>query len=102
MDFIQKNTGSVLPDVDLQVRIDVAIVRRQMNQKKSNGRYTGDAYDAAPVAACSTVDPDLFFSSNPKKVAEAKAVCAGCEMRSECVTMNADIRQGIWGGEERS
>ena len=62
-------------------------------------------------AACTTVDPDLFFPiAKPgpaaEQVARAKAVCAGCEIRQECLDYALDARsvQGIWGGtseEER-
>jgi len=64
-----------------------------------------------PMAACSSADPDLFFpvspaASNPVQVAEAKAICARCLVRRECLDFAIQTRQmhGIWGGmteEER-
>jgi WhiB family transcriptional regulator, redox-sensing transcriptional regulator len=56
-------------------------------------------------AACSTADPELFFpisSSGPalRHVARAKAICAGCEIRRECLNyaLEAGPVQGVWGG----
>jgi len=63
------------------------------------------------LAACQSVDPDLFFpmsATNPARseLAAAKAVCAGCRVQSECLqyALAAGQVQGIWGGmseEER-
>jgi WhiB family redox-sensing transcriptional regulator len=64
-----------------------------------------------PLAACGSADPDLFFpvsaaDRNEAQVAEAKAVCARCLVRSQCLDFAIRTRQmhGIWGGtteEER-
>jgi WhiB family redox-sensing transcriptional regulator len=63
-------------------------------------------------AACRSADPELFFpvsGTGPSValIAEAKAVCAGCEVRGECLAFALATRQlhGIWGGtspEERT
>lgn len=63
------------------------------------------------LAACQSADPDLFFpisSSGPavRQIARAKAVCAGCPVRTDCLryALAADPVQGVWGGmseEER-
>jgi WhiB family redox-sensing transcriptional regulator len=62
-------------------------------------------------AACSTVDPDLFFPvgvTGPAvgQIAAAKAVCAGCSVRDQCLDFAISTNQeyGVWGGtseEER-
>jgi WhiB family redox-sensing transcriptional regulator len=64
------------------------------------------------LAACRSVDPDLFFpvSSTGKSLEQAdraKAVCACCIVRRQCLAFALRTRQahGIWGGlteEERS
>jgi WhiB family transcriptional regulator, redox-sensing transcriptional regulator len=64
-----------------------------------------------PLAACGSADPDLFFpvsAAGPSQaqVAEAKAVCARCLVRSQCLDFAVQTGQthGIWGGlteEER-
>jgi WhiB family redox-sensing transcriptional regulator len=62
-------------------------------------------------AACQYSDPDLFFpiaTSGPalEQVSGAKAVCARCPVRADCLryALAAGPLQGIWGGlneEER-
>jgi len=63
------------------------------------------------LAACRSADPDLFFpvsAAGPalEQAMAAKAICAGCPVRRECLTYATITRQqhGIWGGmteEER-
>jgi WhiB family transcriptional regulator, redox-sensing transcriptional regulator len=55
--------------------------------------------------ACLTADPDLFFpisatGSSAAQVAGAKATCAGCQVRADCLSFALAERdmQGIWGG----
>lgn len=57
------------------------------------------------LAACQTVDPELFFpvtESGPAttQVARAKAVCARCRVRQQCLdyAMASRSVDGIWGG----
>ncbi len=49
---------------------------------------------------CVGVDPDLFFPERGESVAEAKAVCATCVVRAECLAfaLEHNERFGIWGG----
>lgn len=52
---------------------------------------------------CVGLDPDMFFPDKGEwgeRVAEAKAVCAGCAVRSECLGYALDHNQkfGVWGG----
>jgi WhiB family transcriptional regulator, redox-sensing transcriptional regulator len=64
------------------------------------------------LAACRSTDPDLFFpvssaGKSLEQVAEAKAVCACCLVRRQCLAFALRTRQahGIWGGlapEERN
>lgn len=57
------------------------------------------------LAACADYDPDLFFpigSSGPalRQTQRAKAVCAGCPVRVECLEWAQTTGQthGVWGG----
>ena len=57
------------------------------------------------LAACRDADPELFFPvslSGPalEQIAQAKAICAGCPVRRQCLDFALDIRQdhGVWGG----
>jgi WhiB family redox-sensing transcriptional regulator len=61
-------------------------------------------------AACREVDPDIFFPTaehgrmRAREVAAAKAVCARCPVRAECLAVAVRIPDGIAGGltaEER-
>jgi WhiB family transcriptional regulator, redox-sensing transcriptional regulator len=51
-------------------------------------------------AACIGIDPDMFFPERGASLREAKAVCAGCVVRQECLEYalaNAE-KCGVWGG----
>jgi len=67
--------------------------------------------DAAPTsdwrthAACTKVDPDLFFPTGSgyraaAQTEEAKQVCGACPVRQECLSWALQTGQstGIWGG----
>ena len=51
-------------------------------------------------ALCSQTDPEAFFPEKGGSTREAKRICEGCEVRSECLdyALANDERFGIWGG----
>jgi len=51
-------------------------------------------------ANCLGCDPELFFPERGESISEARAVCAGCAVRPECLEFALAIgeKQGIWGG----
>ena len=58
-------------------------------------------------AACRDTDPELFFPISEmfgqgcdKQIEEAKAICAGCEVKWTCLNEALESRSddGIWGG----
>lgn len=51
-------------------------------------------------AACRGASPDLFFSVLPADVKAAKAICAGCPVRQECLefALHSGEEYGTWGG----
>ncbi|MDO5049516.1 MAG: WhiB family transcriptional regulator [Actinomycetaceae bacterium] len=51
-------------------------------------------------ALCAQTDPEAFFPEKGGSTREAKAVCASCEVRAECLeyALENDERFGIWGG----
>jgi WhiB family transcriptional regulator, redox-sensing transcriptional regulator len=63
------------------------------------------------LGACLAADPDLFFpisEAGParQQVTAAKRVCAGCQVREQCLSyaLATGPIQGVWGGtseEER-
>ncbi len=49
--------------------------------------------------ACVGEDPDIFFPARDEDTRKAKAVCAGCEVKVQCLEYAlANERCGIWGG----
>lgn len=62
--------------------------------------YTGQFFDWRSNAACTDADADLFFSEEPAEQEQAKAICAGCPCRAECLAtaMLREDEWGVWGG----
>lgn len=56
--------------------------------------------DWAAQSACTKVDPETFFPDSQPGPAAAKAVCAGCPVRRECLVaaLARNERFGVWGG----
>lgn len=52
-------------------------------------------------ALCAQTDPEAFFPEKGGSTREAKAVCANCSVRAECLdyALKNDERFGIWGGK---
>lgn len=52
------------------------------------------------MSACFGEDPELWFQTHPRLQGKAKAICAGCPIRQECLdhAMKHNIKFGIWGG----
>lgn len=50
---------------------------------------------------CRHVDPELFFPERGASTDDAKAICAGCTVRDECLeyAIGHNIKFGIWGGK---
>jgi WhiB family redox-sensing transcriptional regulator len=51
-------------------------------------------------ALCVGADPEAFFPPGDAPGAEARAICAACPVRGQCLAyaITADERFGIWGG----
>ncbi|TPW77221.1 WhiB family transcriptional regulator [Schumannella soli] len=51
-------------------------------------------------ALCAQTDPEAFFPEKGGSTRDAKKICTGCEVRSECLqyALENDERFGIWGG----
>jgi len=65
-------------------------------------RPAGTGAPDLPGAACAGADPDLFFDPDAERVAQAKAICAGCPDRRECLEYALETGQkfGVWGGTD--
>jgi WhiB family redox-sensing transcriptional regulator len=53
------------------------------------------------LARCRGVDPNLFFPERGESLAAAKAVCAECPVRAECLgwALTEGEKFGVWGGQ---
>ena len=51
-------------------------------------------------AACRDADTAVFFPTSDAHADEAKAICAACPVREECLEFALETRQaeGVWGG----
>lgn len=51
-------------------------------------------------AACKGADADLFFPERGASTRKAKAICAACEVKGECLDYAIEMGEkfGIWGG----
>ena len=51
-------------------------------------------------ALCSQTDPEAFFPEKGGSTRDAKRICAGCDVRTQCLefALANDQRFGIWGG----
>jgi WhiB family redox-sensing transcriptional regulator len=58
-------------------------------------------WDADFRTPCQDEDPEQFFADVPAVIERAKAVCAGCALRVECLEGALRRREphGVWGGE---
>jgi WhiB family transcriptional regulator, redox-sensing transcriptional regulator len=52
------------------------------------------------LGSCRGMDPDVFFPDRGESLSPAKAVCAECIVRDECLEFALDQgeRFGVWGG----
>jgi WhiB family redox-sensing transcriptional regulator len=77
-----------------------------------SGETTASEQNWWSAATCRSADPELFFPISAfgqalEQVEEAKAICARCPVRRQCLAFALRTRQahGIWGGmteEERA
>ncbi len=59
------------------------------------------AGDQRPIWPCRLGDPDLWFSEHPADLEYAKALCAQCPVRRQCLATALQRGEpwGVWGGE---
>lgn len=51
-------------------------------------------------AACTEIDPDMWFPEPGGSIQQQQAICADCPVRNLCLeyALRNDIEHGIWGG----
>jgi WhiB family transcriptional regulator, redox-sensing transcriptional regulator len=54
-----------------------------------------------PTLPCHAYDPDLWFAEAPADLERAKALCADCPVRRQCLSAALHRAEpwGVWGGE---
>ena len=52
------------------------------------------------AAACSGVDPEIFYPVSDEEADVAKSVCAQCDVMEACLeyALASREREGVWGG----
>jgi len=99
------------PDPDaVRLRRERDTAAQRARRALRNPPRRPDLRPAPPVlegAACKAEDPELFFgpsaefvTARQQREAKAKAVCARCPARAECLAFALDTREayGVWGG----
>jgi WhiB family redox-sensing transcriptional regulator len=65
----------------------------------------GSLLDAAPRAGldlpCRSGEADLWFAEAPAELERAKALCAACPIKDDCLAgaLRREEPWGVWGGE---
>jgi WhiB family redox-sensing transcriptional regulator len=51
-------------------------------------------------AVCAETDPEAFFPNKGESTSAAKAICAACSVRADCLAyaVEHNERFGVWGG----
>ncbi len=64
------------------------------------GAFDADEQGWQERALCAETDPEAFFPEKGGSTREAKKICTGCDVRTECLeyALGNDERFGIWGG----
>jgi WhiB family transcriptional regulator, redox-sensing transcriptional regulator len=78
---------------DRVVELGVLLIGGAAHDRPVAGEWTEQA-------ACADADPDIFFPERGKPTAPAKAICAVCPVRVECLeyALDASEKFGVWGG----
>lgn len=64
------------------------------------GRHPATDDQWRDQAACLGLDPQIFYPATDEEADVARAVCDGCEVRTDCLEYALSRREkdGVWGG----
>jgi WhiB family transcriptional regulator, redox-sensing transcriptional regulator len=50
--------------------------------------------------SCNALSPEMFFPTDSVGVIAAQRVCAGCDVRAQCLdyALSNHLTHGVWGG----
>jgi WhiB family redox-sensing transcriptional regulator len=77
------------------LRLEILTRRVELNGEEINARFAWQER-----ANCRGADPNLFFPGQGASTREAKAMCAACEVKDDCLefAITEGERFGLWGG----
>lgn len=102
-----------LPDFELEPLADTVGADVVDTERTNVSQKVPDSHQTMPVVSqtetglswleqglCAQTDPEVFYVEKGGSTREAKKVCIGCDVRSECLVyaLAHDERFGIWGG----
>jgi WhiB family redox-sensing transcriptional regulator len=101
---VKATTDVKLPEGDVTVTEPATAAPTESAEPAQQELLEGDLAvedeDWQERALCAQTDPEAFFPEKGGSTREAKKICAGCEVRAECLeyALAHDERFGIWGG----
>ena len=85
-----------------QIDLPISVIGTALTSGHSSTSLDGpiEDQDWHGRALCAQTDPEAFFPEKGGSTRDAKKICTGCEVRSECLSyaLAHDERFGIWGG----
>ena len=92
------HTTPGLPITGVSLRPRLSLVPDTVEDEFESAEVETDQWQDR--ALCAQTDPEAFFPEKGGSTREAKKICLGCEVRSECLeyALAKDERFGIWGG----
>ena len=92
------HTALGLPMTGVSQRPHLSLVPDSLEDEFEGNEEATDQWQDR--ALCAQTDPEAFFPEKGGSTREAKKICLGCEVRSECLeyALGHDERFGIWGG----
>jgi WhiB family redox-sensing transcriptional regulator len=74
-------------------------VRPEAFAASKEGDVKNPEFSWVRLGACVGMAPEIWFPGHSEHGGEAKAVCAGCEVKKPCLELALkEGFQGIWGG----